>query len=285
MDDQMLKLTIGIVTTLLTAVATFYFTIRINKIKQERELLKDQTYKYFLPFKFACNEFLNRLIHIEKRVIDPKSVHTSPHFLHSPEEKGKDWFHTDWYNDDLSKGELKPGGYFLVNTIYMNCILYYWMKIILKEYPFLKIKIKKTIREVVEIDSQPIKRCYEDLKQNRKQHYIYWAFLNNNWDTRKTLIYKAIAGIRFSTIMKNGIPYGLQESYGDYIAGENGVINYDQFSDLLIDPESRLKFKQLISFWTNLFDEDGKVNKLKLSKIRSLILVLNWIENIDISSR
>jgi len=38
MDEQLLKLIIGIATTLLTAIITFYFTLKINKEKKDKLL-------------------------------------------------------------------------------------------------------------------------------------------------------------------------------------------------------------------------------------------------------
>ena len=93
-----------------------------------------------------------------------------------------------------------------------------------------------------------------------------------------------IQGVRISTVMKNGIPYGLQDSFGDYISKNGSIMNYDEFCEQFIEKSGGYKYKQLINFWVTLVDKNGNVDELKLDKIRSMIVVLKWINNSDIKT-
>jgi hypothetical protein len=277
MDDY-IKISIGLAVSIITAIITYFLTLRSNEAKVKIEILKEQKYKFFLPFKFACNEFMHRLIHIEERLSNPELKHIKTHFQQNFENKDINWFYTDWYNPEIEN--MKPGGYFLTSTIYMNCILYQKINALLKEYPFLQVKLEQNLDEIIEDEKQiELEKYYKLIINKPEKHYRIIKQLKKIKFKQKRLSVKELTlNIRTATIMKNGIPYALQDSFGDFVTKNHEIINYDDFVKLLIDKDSRIKFKLIIEFWTSLVDNTGIPNEQKLDKIRALIIFLTMID-------
>jgi len=78
--------------------------------------------------------------------------------------------------------------------------------------------------------------------------------------------------------MRNGIPYTLQNSFGDYLITEKGELNYSEFVNLFYNVDSRMKFLPIIDFWTKFVNKDKKIDEVKLNKIRGLILILSIVK-------
>lgn len=275
--EEYIKIGIGLVVSMITAIATYYITLRSNEAKLKFEHFKEQKYRFFYPFKFASNEFMHRLIHIEQRLSNPDIKHMKAHFQQNLENVDLDWFYTDWYNHKDVEN-LKPGGYFLCSTIYLNCILYQKIKSLLDEFPFIEVQFEKTLNDIID-NNTDLEQYYKSILNASDNNNRIISQLDKFKVKRKSLKVKEITeNVRIATIMKNGIPYALQDSYGDFVTKDNKVINYDEFVKLLLDTTERKKFKQLIEFWTTLVDDDGSPDENKINKLRALIIFFTLIE-------
>lgn len=279
MKEQLITVIIGLMATGITAVITYFFTNRSNQVKQREEIRKEQKYKYFLPFKDYSIEFLHRLEHIEQRIFENR-LDMKVNFTQNYEGKNKDWFHIDWVDTE----NLTPGGYFITSTIYMNCILYSKIKLIQQEYPFIALSLKSNLKNLIKSsNNSQMKRCYNEVLANKQDYEHLWKKLSSLYACKKEIdIKQLIIAIRVSTIMKNGIPYSLHNSFGDYVMKDNKEINYNDFCNLLKDDSEILKFSSIIKFWTELFTSEGNIDERKLNRLRGLILILNLVENSDV---
>lgn len=255
-----LTILIAIITSSFTSLATYLISIRSNKKTKEDDFLRDQKIKYFLPFKYYCNEFLQRLLHIENlSVSSPETL--SQIFNSDFNNKTSDWYFTDYYVEDNQE---KIGGYFFSSTIYMHCILFYKIKLLQVQYPYLKIHFKQQV-DSFKTGNPQLQRCASNIKDLDK--------LTRKLKEIKT-VRDIIEEIRTSTIMKNGIHYSLHDSFGDFVSNENGVIDFEQFCLKLANKNDRIKFTPLIIFWSKIPFDD-----LRIERIRQLIIILTLMSS------
>src|SRR4030042_1042477 len=104
----------------------------------------------------------------------------------------------EWYfNDDIGP----KGGYFITSTIYTNCMLFYWMKRIQWEHPYIALLLigesADDIIQKYEIDRKSIN---------------YLSSINKECN-----VYNFIKNIKIAISGANGIPYGLHDSIGDFM--------------------------------------------------------------------
>jgi hypothetical protein len=280
MEEQLITVLISLLSAVITAVITYFVTIRSNQNKQSEEVKKEQKYKYFLPFKDCSIEFLHRLRHIEARIFDEKDD-MKAHFRQSFIDKSDEWYHVDWVNAK----EMIPGGYFLTSTIYMNCLLYSKIKLIQQEYPFILLRLKYTLNDLLKSSNDlQIRRCFDSVVENKAQHEnLFKQIIRLVNCKREISIKQLIIAIRVSTIMNNGIPYSLHNSFGDYVMKENKEINYYDFCALLKNEKEMIKFSTITNFWIKLFDENGAIDEEKLNRLRGLIVILKLVTNSNLS--
>lgn len=264
---------------LLTALITYYFALRQNAAAKQQEIVKEQKYQYFLPFKYQSEELLNRVIHIEHRLSEEQKE-MKGHFALSLEGKDLEWYFKDW--EDVSK--LISGGYFLTSTIYMHCLVYNKMYALQQKFPYIEVKIKNSLEELAVKDDR-IKRYMGDKQKggvqiNEENEFVTWIRLKGIIDFKK-----AVHAVRVSTIMRlnEGIPYALHYSLGDFVSdGKGGIINYEKFCLMLADSAQRVKFSPLINFWSGMVDEDKNLNPKRLEKLRTLIIALKLVQSCDL---
>lgn len=247
-----------------------YFTARIetrtalHKDKKQRDLdvVIEQRYKYFLPFKFCGNELRGRISHILKRLKGKGKKHDNmvARFTQDFSEKGFEWF----LSDDIGP----RGGYFITSTVHMNCMLFYWLKRMQYEYPYIPLKIPYEANELLDEYNRLIANhdYLKDIKPECDIHTI-------------------IKHIKITLGGEGGIPYGMHDSFGDYMYShaEKRVINYEDFCHQLEDSNSRKKFEPILLFWTDLLDKDtGGMNEKKEKKLTILIKLLKLVEEAEI---
>ncbi len=265
----------ALVTSFIPEIIKHYLSIRTSATTRQQEIIKEQKYNYFLPFKNQAEELLNRVIHIEKR-LEQKQQEMISHLQISYENKNLDWYFKDWENLE----EKISGGYFLTSTLYMNCILYKKMSLMQEKFPFIEVEIKKSLAEIANDKKDEKFQKYIQVKQEdviQEENLIpKWANLKGD----NINLNRVIQAIRTSTIMRHGegIYYGLHYSFGDFVTDDKGIINYEKFCLMLIDDSQRVKFKPLINFWTGLIDKEGNINAPKLDRIRALIIALKLVE-------
>lgn len=277
MSEKLIGLLITVITAIITAIITYTVNMRVNSKNKQMDLLKEQKFKYFLPFKYYCNEFLHRLLHIENK-LTIKDTEMINQLKVNYSDKNLDWYFLDWTKN--KNDELIPSGYYLTSTIYMNCILYFRIKQLQTEYPFLIVKLKQKFTETIKDETEQIKRCYDFVFAD--EHIKKWNEINDLVNLKgKIPVKRLIEGIRVSTIVKNGIPYTLHDSFGDFITDNKDIINYEKFCKLFLDDTSRTKFLPLINFWSTFSDEKNNLNDTKLNKIRLLIIVLTLIQQVE----
>lgn len=261
------------ITAILVAIIGLYQAFRIERKNRNNEILKTQGFHFFLPFKYASLEFLDRIKHIENRLSDDGKVENmSKHENMKMRLKTKEVYskEVEWFFND----EVGPdGGYFITSTVYMTCVLFYWMRKIQNEYPFIPLSLNKKLSEILESGSSQMHRCknaeYKEIKGS--------AFEKKNVD-----IDSFIKKIKVSIGLADGIPYGLQDSLGDFLSKDSGILNYREFVDLLRDEKSSVNFSPAINYWNNLVNTSGKINETRLNKLRKLIPVITLIESAEI---
>lgn len=275
--EHIITVIISIITASTTALVTYFSTAKSNDAKVRQEILQEQKYKYFLPFKYHSEEFFHRLLQIEMAITEKDDTILSQ-------------FSNNFQNEDLESYfiDSNDGGisssrkYLKASTIYINCVLYYKMKIMQSEYPFMNVEIRQSIEKHIKEnhDYEQLKRCIEEvvtgkrpLQKNIVNNYIkHQGKLNLN---------KIVKNIRLSTVLREGIPYTLIYSFGDFITSGKEIINYEQFCKHLSNPNERIKFIPLINFW-NFNNEGTEILEKKLNAIRSLIVTLKLVELSDL---
>ncbi|WP_303315956.1 hypothetical protein Q4Q34_13510 [Flavivirga abyssicola] len=271
--ETLITFIITILTAGISAIITYFVSIKTNLRNKEIEVKKEQEFKYFFPLKHSADELFHRLAHIEKKIFEKESINMQ--LPQSIENKSFDWYFLDW--KDSAKPELGAGGYFLITTIFMHAQLYNRINQLLKEYPFLKLRVKTTLQSKIENNNDQLLRCYEDVIND--EHTVGWTKISEVMMLDGLLpIEELIKFIRLSAVMKGGIPYGLQTAFGEFLekndGGLNSQINYEEFVRVLMDKEQRAKFSPLINFYTGIVNERFTVDSSKLTKLRALMLSL-----------
>ena len=278
MTEQIITFIVGALSAMITAILTYYVSLRTNKKATQHEIITEQKYHYFLPFKYQAQELLNRVRHIEKRLSEDQPA-MKTYFSVSFENKKLEWFFKDWIDYE----KLEPGGYFLASTIYMNCLLYYRMKVMQDKFPYIIANVVDSLEEVSASTDLKLKNFISELVKDSSLHASddYKEWLKYKGELNLT---KIVSAIRVSTIMRKGegIPFALHYSFGDFISKEDGVLNYEEFCSQLIDENQRMKFYPLINFWLTLVDDEGNINMPKLNKLRALILSLKLIDSVKL---
>ena len=277
MESQLTNILIGVLSGAASAVITYLSTIKSDAAKVKQEILKEQKYKYFLPFKNYCIEFRHRVAHIEK-IIANKEPNPFCSLENNADAENLEWYFTDWVDLETHK----PGGYFIATTVYMNCLLYSRIKIMQHEHPFIEVKLIKNLKKILNEESGQNNKYYETLQKDN--HHGSAGLLRTMESLpSQTDVKKLVECIKTSTITRyGGIPYSLQDSFGSFVSTEKGVIDYEQFCKMLIDKEQRVKFMPLIRFWSDLYLKNDAVDEKKLSKIGGLILALKLAENAEL---
>ncbi|WP_203257600.1 hypothetical protein [Hyunsoonleella ulvae] len=273
MENQLITFFLTVVTAVISAIITYVVSIRTSLRSKEIEIRKEQEFKYFFPLKFSADELYHRLAHIEKKIFEKKDINIQ--LPQTIEGKSLEWYFLDWENPE--KPEIGAGGYFLITTIFMHAQLYNRINQLLKVYPFLKVRLRTTLRNKIENNKNELTRCLEDVIND--EHTVGWTKVSDVMNLSGEIpIEELIKFIRLSAVMKGGIPYGLQTAFGEFLekndSKENSQINYEDFARILMDKENRVKFLPLINFYTGLVDDQFSVDSSKLTKIRALMLSL-----------
>lgn len=266
--DQVITILISVITVLITGGVTYFFAIKRERHKEKADIEKRQRHEYFHPFKYSSKEFLARLKHIEDRLTDGDNGYIE-RFSPSIKILGKDkkwYFHSRKHKD--------PGGYFTTSTIYMNCILFYRMKRIQWEHPFIPLKFEKRISELLVGNDKQILRCLDSWKNDLNKSGLNFDEIKNKKDID---IDEIIECIRVPLALRGGIPYSLHDSYGDFITSDNEIMNYEEFVEELIDDSKSIKFQPIIEFWTNMIQENV-LHEIRVDKLRKLIIMLQIVQ-------
>jgi hypothetical protein len=280
MNEEFMKFFLGIVGTIAALLLGLYkFVIEVKKKNQE-EIKKEQRFNYFLPFKFSVSEFSDRIKHIEetlnyrsekdneKCIEGIKSTSMKKRLYQSYKENiTKEWFFCDDKNTD--------GGYFINSTIYLNCILFFRMKLISSNYPYIPLKQKLKLNELPMKGNVQINRCLKISSSKRK-------ISNSKLNKKYIDVDVYIKNIKIALSQANGIPYALQDSFGDYVSSNGKLLNYNQFVELLIDKEKRIMFEPLLKFWTNIMKNENEVSIERLDKLRCVIPLFELVENAEL---
>lgn len=266
-SDSIITLAISGLTSIFVAIVTALLTTRykINlELKKERaksqlEQIRLQKYQYFSPFKYAAAEFRRRISHIVHRLSEKegqKFENMIKRFQVGFDSKNLDWF----FNDDVNS----QGGYFITSTIYINSMLFYWIKRIQFEYPFIPLKLEQ-------IDKDLEHKYNEFLKSEQ----FMKARIKKQCD-----IYDFIANIRIVISGEGGVPYGMHDSLGDllYDHEKQKLITFADFCDRLLDKNVTIKLSPVIRFWNRIVSPEGNVNEITLNKLRNLITVLELLK-------
>lgn len=233
-----------------------------ERVKRQLDVLLQQKYNYLLPLKYCADEFRRRLVHVNQRLTERSKKHNEmvKRFYQNMASSHK----MEWYYSD----EIGPnGGYYITSTIYMNCMLFYWMKRIQWENPYISLSLSDNSDELI-----------KEYESNLKS-IDYIVSINKKCD-----VYDFIKNIKIAISGANGIPYGLHDSIGDSVFNhtENRLINYEEFCTLLNDDKNRIKFLPVIKFWQNLGSSKDPIFRAKMNKIRVLIMVLKLLDKSDI---
>ncbi|HEX9972886.1 MAG TPA: hypothetical protein VGD14_12505 [bacterium] len=266
---------------LITAILTSFIGYSITKSKMKHEIITEQKYKYFLPFKSCAEDFRGRLIHIEKRLSEKSEKQKAMITRLDQKFNSRE---INWYfKDDVGP----EGGYFITSTIYITCLLFYWIRKIQWESPFIELICKKNITEMMkEIRISSLKeykhfeRCLNS-EEFRSEEYRIIEKINNL--KGKFHIRTFITAFKVIFGRMNGVPYHMHDSLGDYLFDyTNGKIrNYAEFCELLNDEKSRIRFSPAINFWMALNSTD-EISIQKLEKIRAVIILFELLKYIDI---
>jgi hypothetical protein len=263
--ESMIAIAVSSIFSIVIAYLTATFKTRTElqqeKAKRELDITQQQKYNYFLPFKYLADEFCSRLRHITARLSEQGEKHDNMvrRFQLNIDKKDHNWF----YNDVVGP----HGGYYFISTIYLNLMLFYWIKQIQDNYPYIPLKITdKNLHELKEHNKIAEEQNYVSAMPSECE-------IHNFIKNIKTLLGGA-----------NGIPYGLHDSFGDFMFdySKGTRINYDDFCKSLIDKSSRTKFTPVIKFWLNIIDKDGKPNKERMTKLVNLANLLEILKKTDI---
>ena len=272
MDSINITLIGGWIVSILLAYITAYFKTRSEFEKEHARLRLDvimkQKHEYFFPFKYCADEFRRRIIHIQKILNreyfdNDKYENMIKRLKQNFNSKDLEWF----FNDEIGS----QGGYFITSTIYQNCMLFYWMKRIQSEQPFIPLDLGKSSREMLKSYDT---HCKEDR-------------LLSPIDEGRCDVYDIIKNIKIAISRNKGIPYGLHDSIGDFLFDySNGrVINYEEFCEQLRDDRKRVKFFPVLNFWTGLVINENEVDENRLKKLGAVIVILELLKNADIKER
>lgn len=259
MENIFVVIVSGII-AIICSIVSYILSVKKAKEDQQAQIFFRQKYEYFLKLKYWAREFRGRLWHIDQRLFqkdekrdeDNKKLHKDKKKIKQIEminrfkrsEISKD---LKWYfNDDISNG-----GYFMFSTIYMQCMLFCCMQKISSEYPYIPLKLERT-------NGIP--------KLNKKKN-----------------IYDFLKEIKYEISGKNGIPYGLIDSIGEFMIIKEKIMNYEEFCNEIIKDESRIKFDNVIFFWQNLCSSDSDIeDNAKVKTIANLFGILNELDQYDI---
>ena len=147
--DSLLAISVSSIFSLIIAYLTASFRTKTElqqeKAKRELEVSQQQKYNYFLPFRYLADEFGGRVRHIVDRLSEQGEKHDNmvKRFRVDISNKDYAWF----YNDSIGP----QGGYFFTSTLYLNLLLFYWIKQIQENYPYIPLKIPdRNSREIKE---------------------------------------------------------------------------------------------------------------------------------------
>lgn len=251
----------SLVIAFLTATLRTRAELQQEKTKRELDITQQQKYSYFLPFKYLADEFGSRLRHITNRLSEQGEKHDNMimRFQLDIDKKDHNWFYSDAVGPD--------GGYYFISTLYLNSMLFYWIKQIQDNYPYIPLKIA---------DSN-LRKLEEHNKIAKEQNYI--STISSDCE-----IHNFIKNIKMFIGGENGIPYGLHDSFGDFMFdySKGTRINYDDFCKALMDKSSRIKFEPIIRFWLNIIDKNGQPNKARMTKLLNLTNLLDILKQTDI---
>lgn len=256
---------VSILVAYLTARQKTKTELNKERAKADIEVIMRQKHDYFHPFQHKADEFRGRLGHIYQRLVNdpetsPKRKNMIIRMAQNFESKDYEWF----YSDSLDQ----PGGYFITSTVYLNCVLFYWIRRIQHEQPFMTLEITK------------IASTERDAYQNLvKKHKFVHSLDGNICD-----IYDFTKSIRVAIALAKGIPFGLHDAIGDffYDRERNSVANYNDFCEQLLDERKRVKFKPVLHFWTNIVNENGDIDEDRIEKIQNLQVTLNVLRFVQI---
>lgn len=244
--------------------------------KENRGLLNEQRQKFFLPFKYYALEFNSRAKHVLRRLsFDKKDLEKAATSegdngdslklaiakninmikrLYNMREKLEnkhddlEWF----FNDSVGPN----GGYFINSTLYQTCLLFYWMKRILQDFPFIPIEISNE-----EGIQNKLRAQFQDLEKIEKLE----AFLQDN----ELAIFNLIREIRVAISGNNGVPYALQDSFGSYISNGDAILDYEVFCKKIMEQKESIKFFPIFRYWGDIvngeldFDEIEQLGGIK----------------------
>lgn len=251
----------SLVIAYLTATLKTRTELQQEKAKRELDVSQQQKYNYFLPFKYLADEFGSRLRHIINRLSEQGEKHDNMVKRFQLDIDNKD--HTWFYNDVVGP----KGGYFFISTIYLNLMLFYWIKRIQDNYPYIPLKI--TDKDLPEL-----------MEHNRiAQEQNYLSPISDECEIRGF-----VRNIKMLIGGENGIPYALHDSFGDFMMdySKGAPINYDDFCKSLMDKSSRIKFRPLINFWLNIINKAGQPDRARMTKLMHLANVLEILKKTDI---
>jgi hypothetical protein len=256
----------GVFSLIIAYITALYKTnleLKKERARGHLNIALQQQYNYLLPFKYCADDFRGRLIHIKKRLSEKGKKHKE--MVSRFNQTFDDKVALNWYFcDDVGP----QGGYYITSTIYMNCILFYWIKRLQHEYPFIPLKIKA-----------PKESVMDNFRARAKGFRYKDAFINENCE-----IYSFIKTIKIILGGEHGIPYGLHDSFGDFMFDytNNRLLNYEEFCRMLISEQNRIKFSPLLRFWGGLVDYKKNVADIRLKKIEDLIAVLEILKCAEI---
>jgi len=253
---------ISIIVAYLTARHKTNTELSKERVKRQLDVLLQQKYNYLLPFKYCADEFRRRLVHINDRLSENGKKQNEMILRFNQDI---DLSHNiEWYFND----EIGPnGGYYITSTVYTTCMLFYWMKRIQWENPYISLLINESATNIIEE--------YELARKN----IDYLSSIYKKCD-----VYNFIKNIKIAIAGANGIPYGLHDSIGDFMFNhqENRLHNYEEFCTILNNDKDRIKFLPVLKFWKNLGSLEKSIFDVKITKIRVLILILRLLDNSDI---
>ncbi len=234
--------------------------IKKNEIefKTQHDVTTNQKYFYFLPFKYSADEYRRRLIHIINRFSEkgPKYQDMVNRFKQNFDTKTLEWY----VNDQVGA----EGGYFITSTIYTTCSLFFWMKRIQQEHPFIPLVLDDELKEIK-----------DDYKKQCLNKNYYLSSISKECD-----IYDFIRNIKNAIAGKNGIPHGLHDSIGDLLFNysENRIMNFFEFCEMLNDKNEWIKFSPVFKFWQGIVAKDGTIVAERLERICILKDILEHLK-------
>lgn len=234
-----------------------------DRAKLRDDVIMKQKHEYFLPFKYCADEFRRRLEHIVIRLENfdsEKHIRMIKRLNQNFECKELKWF----FNDEISPN----GGYFITSTIYQNCLLFYWMKRIQIEHPFIPLKMGENYEKTM--------HKYKEFIKDKEYLSPIEA---HNCD-----IYDFIKNIKIIIALDKGIPYGLHDSFGDFLfdKSDKHLLNYEEFCKQLLDEEKIIKFYPILKFWKGIIIDDISIDEVRFLKIKGLKIILELLNFAEI---